>query len=876
MAKVLNNEVDSIFRKILSEEASVNNAKQLFAVVRKKAVAKKLDLPFSGYLENLSNSLAEGSIGLEKLGVALQMLIWIAPPSFLIDNKEGVMDLARSCSVKSHEKKFLFGIMEYKCGNYQGAEENFAKLRDDKELLEFHQTGAMSYRSSPVLSNKPEFRCLESLTYSEAEVESRDAVVLLSCDIGYLKAYWENVVKGASLLGCLVFHINVILPAGMERERSKGDLCNFISGVDVPLNVFITMEEQVEGPIKTYTSISRYVVLGQLLKQYKKPILVSDVDIDFSKINISLLKELLASGRGYLRHRAAADFPWHKILAGFNLFPCHVYVESYADLLNCYFLKLYREGYDGWMLDQVGLYVVYKVVCERINNFDDVFYNEEAGNALCIEQVSNRHKFRKLAAGLKKPYPDNGAGNVGALLDLKSDALQIKEKLLSRSSQDFVVCLKTKDEPELIEKWILHYSNIFDFQNLIILDNGSRDGHVLSVYDKYKDRLGGLFRFSGPHNRIHFYNAFPDFYDALMAVTRYVAFFDTDEFLTYLAPNKCYSGEALYRKIKERAVEVEYKKAIHAFWLNNVDEHEEVFDFGAGLLQAFIGVRDGKYFIPSPFLNKFSLGHNVSTPPIIVPDDYVSLNFWLLHLKSSSISRRVRVNYNKISARDMFLPGVNIDDVTSMPVEKILKHDKNGVVNSYVHQIKELARSESPSSFGDFDNGSFLRIKGKKVSFLSNGVERVFLKFFKSRAVKKSIHCFFKNKFSYPLRQCRAPMIRMNVYGKVVYLKEEGVYQGFLLNFSEDSVGGAVSVYLNGRFVTNFLPTMRRFFENIDPGFEYGFNISAKEIWCLGRGLFLGDGSDVLEFKPGNENYNLAGGRFNISPACEPLVTREF
>jgi hypothetical protein len=43
----------------------------------------------------------------------------------------------------------------------------------------------------------------------------------------------------------------------------------------------------------------------------------------------------------------------------------------------------------------------------------------------------------------------------------------------------------TRDEAELIEDFILYYGHIFGFENLVIIDNNSRDERVLRIYDDY-------------------------------------------------------------------------------------------------------------------------------------------------------------------------------------------------------------------------------------------------------------------------------------------------------------------------------------------------------------------------------------------------------
>ena len=49
-----------------------------------------------------------------------------------------------------------------------------------------------------------------------------------------------------------------------------------------------------------------------------------------------------------------------------------------------------------------------------------------------------------------------------------------------------VTCITMqRDEDLLIENWIKHYGNLFGFDRLIVLDNGSQSPHVLDVLNRY-------------------------------------------------------------------------------------------------------------------------------------------------------------------------------------------------------------------------------------------------------------------------------------------------------------------------------------------------------------------------------------------------------
>lgn len=47
----------------------------------------------------------------------------------------------------------------------------------------------------------------------------------------------------------------------------------------------------------------------------------------------------------------------------------------------------------------------------------------------------------------------------------------------------------TKNEYDLIEKWIIFYGNIFGYENLVVIDNNSTDKKTLKVYEKFSNRI---------------------------------------------------------------------------------------------------------------------------------------------------------------------------------------------------------------------------------------------------------------------------------------------------------------------------------------------------------------------------------------------------
>ena len=94
---------------------------------------------------------------------------------------------------------------------------------------------------------------------------------------------------------------------------------------------------------------------------------------------------------------------------------------------------------------------------------------------------------------------------------------------------DLKIVLKTRNERELIESWILHHLPIAGPQGLVIFDNGSSDPDVLDVYARY-GHLVQVFGWDLNHNALHNARLLRPLYDSIRSSCRHYAFLDTDEF----------------------------------------------------------------------------------------------------------------------------------------------------------------------------------------------------------------------------------------------------------------------------------------------------------------------------------------------------------
>jgi hypothetical protein len=111
------------------------------------------------------------------------------------------------------------------------------------------------------------------------------------------------------------------------------------------------------------------------------------------------------------------------------------------------------------------------------------------------------------------------------------------------------IFLMTKNEPELLENWILYHSYIFGLDNIYVLD-GSDDSRALRVFEKFQPRgltvrfsSAGLNELAGELTEMmHLYKGTDNFLIKM----------DTDEFLAYTPdPNSIIKYEGTHAAIRE-------------------------------------------------------------------------------------------------------------------------------------------------------------------------------------------------------------------------------------------------------------------------------------------------------------------------------------
>ena len=260
------------------------------------------------------------------------------------------------------------------------------------------------------------------------------------------------------------------------------------------------------------------------------------------------------------------------------------------------------------------------------------------------------------------------------LLRWPADDAAICERIAGTRA-DLKIILKTRNERELIERWILHHLPIAGPQGLVIFDNGSSDPEVLSTYARY-GHLVQVFGWDLNHNRVHDSTMLRPLYVAIRASCRHYAFLDTDEFAWWT------DGVRLSREDLVERLAHEDGLAYPGMWW----EHRP----GAtGVYFPKVDLAWGKPLIGAAIDVEGRINHNVQfvqgNPGIRLRGGFV-----VCHHSLDDPERRIRVNIDKCVAYGWVAGAEEIDAIiASGRVETLPK-----LFRLWVRQIARLRTEE--------------------------------------------------------------------------------------------------------------------------------------------------------------------------------------
>ncbi len=127
-----------------------------------------------------------------------------------------------------------------------------------------------------------------------------------------------------------------------------------------------------------------------------------------------------------------------------------------------------------------------------------------------------------------------------------------------------------KNEKLLLEPWIIYYGNLFSFNNICIVDNGSNDTDVLKTLDKYS-QMGTrvIYYFNRPEDFSNKGTILKDLAQKYYSDSDYVFFLDVDEFLFLNTNNEfIYEKKPILNYLRTLPVDTEYVYNINKMYYN--------------------------------------------------------------------------------------------------------------------------------------------------------------------------------------------------------------------------------------------------------------------------------------------------------------------
>lgn len=309
------------------------------------------------------------------------------------------------------------------------------------------------------------------------------------------------------------------------------------------------------------------------------------------------------------------------------------------------------------------------------------------------------------------------------MINWSTNSDEIYNSIISRPSKVKFI-LKTKNEFELLERWITHHINIAGNNGIIIFDNLSNNPIVQNLYNKYKDIIQ-IFKWDANHNLIHNVDYCKKLYDAIKASSDYYCFLDTDEYAYWIDGNNLISDKRFLVFLDDVNFSINYP----GLWMINYPGVDNIFRLNDSCTNIHALLEGGKPLINSSVnVSKF-INHNSQ---LLANNKNLKIRggFIVTHLKNIDSTRRIRLNIDKCIAHGF---AKNLDDIE----EIILKKDFTNLDKSYVNYITEIIQFRNSNIFipnGPAEGQLLLQDNGA-ISFNSPDVVNILSRFMNQLSV---------------------------------------------------------------------------------------------------------------------------------------------
>jgi hypothetical protein len=309
-----------------------------------------------------------------------------------------------------------------------------------------------------------------------------------------------------------------------------------------------------------------------------------------------------------------------------------------------------------------------------------------------------------------------------AILEWDKDSAAICDRI--RTDARLKVFVKTVESPDLIEGWIEHHKNIVGAKNLIVADNGSVNQRVLDIYEKNSNETI-VFRFSGPHNEIHWHPRFSRLFAAIQQSCEYCLFADADERLVWMTESSWTADNSVVRSLpaNDRA------SIVPTTWL--INRLNCLSEFGLldteGRPRLVNNLKWGKPILPARLVGVQPGIHNAQYET----ESYSTscgTNFILLHLTQLPM-QRIGVNRRKLISNGYIEGRLSDEEIINLNLD-------NPLAMRFILEMKRMYGLLAEGTGNAYqDDSGYIELKDRGIITYSNfESEKTFRNFLRSGA----------------------------------------------------------------------------------------------------------------------------------------------
>lgn len=256
----------------------------------------------------------------------------------------------------NRSSRYVRGLLAYGRDDLEGAEQSFVTMSalSDMSLLS-HHAGYAAFRAPAFRRTLASYDPSIELNFIQGESGSNETSIVLLCavDALYFVAFAEEFaaqVFRVSAKSHIHFHlVNTVEPSRLIESKVLADRRVSMS----------TEWTDATNPGK-YTIMARYIILPLLMRRWKKPVLVTDIDMHIKADPGSL--EIDGSAiLGFRRGTMGQHVPAATIIGHHNLFMPDDAGLEIATMLSRYLHFMCESGRALWAADQVALLVVWRM-----------------------------------------------------------------------------------------------------------------------------------------------------------------------------------------------------------------------------------------------------------------------------------------------------------------------------------------------------------------------------------------------------------------------------------------------------------------------------------------------------------------------------------